>query len=166
MKIRELDPKLLGRVAATVLLVALVAALALSGRAGSSRADSASPPSDEALAVAEERVVQLTTLDHRRIDQQLADLREGLSGDFRQQFEATLATLRSTVTDNRILSTGSVAASGVVAADDGSAEILVAANAEVRSAGSAPPEQRSYRIDVSLVREDGRWLVSGMEFVS
>ena len=63
-------------------------------------------------------------------------------------------------------STGEVVALGVGDLDDDSATVLVAANSTVTNSGTGAEGQvRYYRLRLDLVREDGRWLTSAVEFV-
>jgi Mce-associated membrane protein len=119
----------------------------------------------EAVQVARQQVLNLTTLDHRRIDDQLDQLLGDSTGDFRTQFKAMFATFADTVRKGQVSATGVVAEAGVVRIDESSARVVVASSAQVTNTEATTPETRQYRMAVDLRREGDRWLVSGMEFV-
>jgi Mce-associated membrane protein len=119
----------------------------------------------EAVQVARQQVLNLTTLDHRRIDDQLDQLLGDSTGDFRTEFEAMVATFADTVRKGRVNATGVVAETGIVRIDEESARVIVASSAQVTNTAATAPESRQYRMAVDLRREGDRWLVSGMEFV-
>lgn len=119
----------------------------------------------DVISVAEEQVVELTTLDTNNVDSQLKTLIGRTTGDFRDQFEAMTSTFTQVVLDGKVEAKGSVLESGVSKISSSAAQVVVAAEATVSNADSKEPVDRSYRMSVQLKHVDGAWLVSGMKFV-
>lgn len=152
-------------VALVAVVLALAAACALTWRTTEQRQDEASA-GRAAVTAAEAQVLELTTLDQRRIDDQLATLRSHTTGEFRRQFEGILATFATVVKQQKVQATGKTGGSGLERLDGRRATVLVASVAEVTNAGAKKPVLRTYRIRVDLSLVDGEWLTSGMEFVA
>lgn len=152
-------------VALVALVLALAAAAVLTWRTTEQRDDEAAA-GRSAVAAAEAQVLELTTLDQRRIDDQLATLRSHTTGEFRRQFEGILTTFATVVKEQKIQATGSIGGSGLERLDGRRATVLVASVAEVTNAGAKNPVPRTYRIRVNLSLVEGEWLTSGMEFVA
>lgn len=151
----------IGLTALTLVLLAVTVLLGLQARQDAAEADRR----DTAIAVARERVLQLTTLSYTDIDHQLEVLLDGTTGEFRRQFQGTLGTFAQVVRQGKVEATGEIAEAGVVRIDDDTARVLVAATAMVRNTESKKTQPRQYRLAVDLQRDGGTWLVSGMEFV-
>lgn len=147
------------------MVLALAVAAALTWRTTERREDEAAAGS-AAVTAAEAQVLELTTLDQRHIDDQLATLRSHTTGEFRRQFEGILTTFATVVKEQKIQATGKIGGSGLERLDGRRATVLVASVAEVSNAGSKTPVPRTYRIRVNLSLVDGKWLTSGMEFVA
>lgn len=119
---------------------------------------------DEAVAVAREQVLDLTTMDSSTVEQKLDTLGDRLSGDFKRQFEGFAGTFAGAVTKDKVQATGEITGAALAEYDDGSATVIVASTAQVR-AGKKQPVERHWRFKVLLDRSDDEWLISGMEFV-
>ena len=120
---------------------------------------------EQILAAARQRAVNFITLDYRHLDRDLARVERGATGTFRKQFTAGTANLREIVTQNQAVARGEVLEAGIVSADADSARVLVVADSTVTNTASTEPEKRHYRLQLDLVRKDGAWLVSDLEFV-
>jgi Mce-associated membrane protein len=90
---------------------------------------------------------------------------DGATGEFRTQFEAGTQDLAELVTANQAVSRGEVLEAGIVTADEDSARVLVVADSTVTNTAGTEPQKRHYRLQLDLVRDDGRWLVSDLQFV-
>ncbi len=69
------------------------------------------------------------------------------------------------MTANQAVSNGEVLEAGIVSDDDDSARVLVVADSTVTNAASEQPQKRHYRLQMDLVRDGDRWLVSDLQFV-
>ena len=87
------------------------------------------------------------------------------TGDFRSQFRAGTKDLTALVTENKATSQGEVLDAGIVSDDADSARVLVVADSTVTNSADPKPQKRHYRMQLDLVREGSRWLVSDLQFV-
>lgn len=120
----------------------------------------------EVLAAAERKVVQLTTIGAKTSEDDIERLLEGTSTNFREEFAAQADSFVSSLRQGEVDASGEVVAAGVKQLGDDSATVLVAATGSVSNKEAAGVQPRYYRLLVRLVRDDGAWLVDGMEFVS
>lgn len=151
------------------LAVVLVGLLVAVGLVWSSRGDvdaGLSTAQREVAAAARAEAVAFLTVDHEDMDAVVDAVLAGATGDFAEQYAAQRDTLVSEAERTEATSTGEVVALGVGDLDDDSATVLVAANSTVTNSGTGAEGQvRYYRLRLDLVREDGRWLTSAVEFV-
>ncbi len=149
-----------------VVLVALLVALGLVVTSRGDVDDELSTAQREVAAAARAEAVAFLTVDHQDMDAVVDAVLAGATGDFAEQYAARRDTLVSEAERTEATSTGEVVALGVGDLDDDSATVLVAANSTVANNGTGPEGQvRYYRLRLDLVREDGRWLTSAVEFV-
>lgn len=153
------------------LAVVLVGLLVAIGLVWSSRGDvdaGLSTAQREVAAAARAEAVAFLTVDHEDMDAVVDAVLAGATGDFAEQYAAQRDTLVSEAERTEATSTGEVVALGVGDLDDDSATVLVAANSTVTNSGTGAEGQVRYyrlRLRLDLVREDGRWLTSAVEFV-
>ena len=167
-------PRTGGRLSArtrTILLVGLavvaVAAVALSATT-LTRLSGASEREERRTAVlgaARQQAVNFTTLNYQNLDRDLRRVLRGSTGDFRSQFRAGTKDLSALVTENKATSQGEVLDAGIVSDDADSARVLVVADSTVTNSADPKPQKRHYRMQLDLVREGSRWLVSDLQFV-
>jgi Mce-associated membrane protein len=130
-----------------------------------SAADEREQRRTEVLQAARQAAVNFTTLDYRRLDRDLGRVLAGATGEFRSQFEAGTKDLSELVTANQAVSKGEVLEAGVVSDDADSARVLVVADSTVTNAAESEPQKRHYRLQLDLVRDGERWLVSDLKFI-
>lgn len=154
-----------GRAATTVLVLAL---LALAGWRGLAWQDARDRLSDEkaAAAAASAEVEGLIDISGATSDADMARLLDGATADFRSELEAQADRLQKALAANRVEASGEAVSAGVVELDGDRATVIVAATGTVRNKSTRAAEPRNYRLKVELVRSDGDWLVSGLEFVA
>lgn len=149
-----------------VVLVGLLVAIGLVWSARGEVDDGLSTAQREVAAAARAEAVAFLTVDHQDMDAVVDAVLAGATGDFAEQYAAQRDTLVSEAERTEATSTGEVVALGVGDLDDDSATVLVAANSTVANSGTGPEGQvRYYRLRLDLVRQDGRWLTSAVEFV-
>lgn len=119
----------------------------------------------DVLAAARQFAVNFTSLDYRHYDQDGAHVLADATGEFKKEFASRTKDLTKLVTANKSVSTGRVLDAGIVHADDRSARVLVVADSQVTNVAAPQGQSRSYRLQLDLVHEGGRWLTSGLEFV-
>lgn len=120
----------------------------------------------DAVAVARRSVTALTTVSAKSLDDDISRMMKDATPGFRSQFEKQAKAFREGVQQGKVASEGSVTAAGISSITDRKAVVMVAADGTVSNAVSSGPQQRSYRLRVTLKRSGDHWLVSGMEFVS
>ena len=120
----------------------------------------------DAVAVAQRSVTALTTVSAKSLDDDISRMMKDATPGFRSQFEKQAKAFREGVQQGKVSSKGSVTAAGVSSITERKAVVMVAADGTVSNAVSSGPQQRSYRLRVTLKRSGDHWLVSGMEFVA
>ena len=117
------------------------------------------------LAAARQSTLNFTSLDYRHYGRDSAHVLEGATGDFKKQFAAQTEQLTELVARNRSVSEGQVLDAGIVRSDAHSARVLVVADSKVTNTAVPKGEARTYRLQLDLVHQGGRWLTSDVEFV-
>jgi Mce-associated membrane protein len=152
-----------------VIAALLVVALAATGYAGYTWYDAHERRQDRTavLATARQFAVDFVSINAATVDQDLARVAVGATGDFGDEFQAGMPTVRTSVLENKVESAGTALRAGLVSADGDSAVVLVAVDATVRNVKSPDGRVSHYRIQLDLVREGGGgpWLVSKLQFV-
>ena len=117
------------------------------------------------LAAARQSALNFTSLDYRHYEQDSANVLKGATGDFKDQFSAQTAELTKLVAANRSVSQGQVLEAGITRSDERTARVLVVADSKVTNSAAPGGQARTYRLQLDLVLEHGRWLTSDVEFV-
>lgn len=154
-----------GPAATTVLVLAL---LAFAGWRGLAWQDARDRVADEraAAAAATAEVEGLIDISGATSDEEMAELLAGATADFRSELEAQADRLQKALAANEVKATGEAVSTGVVELDGDKATVIVAAAGEVTNKSTKAAEPRNYRLKVDLLKSDGEWLVSGLEFVA
>ncbi|WP_368680139.1 hypothetical protein R1X32_05800 (plasmid) [Rhodococcus opacus] len=155
---------------ATMAAIALVAlaALVVGGVSWTNlRAEQAAQSRDEQiLETARQVVVNLVTLRHQSVDEDIQRVADGTTGPFRDQFTSASGNFGDVLNQGQVESTGEVKEAGLVTSDDEHAVVLAAVTSTVKNTEAPDGEIRVYRMKVSLDSVDGNWLVSDVEFVA
>ncbi|MDQ0993771.1 Mce-associated membrane protein [Streptomyces sp. V3I7] len=150
-----------GLVLATVLVT--VPAVWLGLRVSDQRA--AEQRRQDILAAARQSALNFTSLDYRHYGRDSGNVLKGATGTFKKQFAAQTAELTKLVAKNKSVSEGQVLEAGIVRSDERTARVLVVADSKVTNTAAPQGQARTYRLQLGLVRVDGRWLTSDVEFV-
>ncbi|MFH8656493.1 hypothetical protein [Streptomyces afghaniensis] len=150
-----------GLVVATVLTTALSIWLAV-GLTGQRAAEQRR---QDVLAAARQSALNFTSLDYRHYQRDSGNVLKSATGDFKKQFTAQTEQLTELVAENKSVSEGQVLEAGIVRSDARSARVLVVADSKVTNTAVPDGEARTYRLQLDLVLEGGRWLTSDVEFV-
>jgi hypothetical protein len=157
------------------LLTALICLAASQGCAGP--ADGGASPvagsdtgelRDEAVRVAEQAAVTLTSLDRLDGEAGYDRLLELLTDPARQEWEQRRAEYLATIMSDAATSDSAVTASGVAAFDPATAEtatVLVAVTATVSTEQNATPDKLHHRLQLSLINTPAGWQISQLTFV-
>ncbi|MFD9219541.1 hypothetical protein ACFWDI_05810 [Streptomyces sp. NPDC060064] len=117
------------------------------------------------LAAARQSALNFTSLDYRHYTRDSTNVLKGATGDFKEQFAAQTAELTKLVAANKSVSEGQVLEAGITRADERKARVLVVADSKVTNTAAPQGQARTYRLQLDLVHEGGRWLTSSVEFV-
>ena len=160
-------PRLVVPIALGLLLVGLlglVAWLAVDARDARARDDER----QAALQAARQQAVNLTTISYETADRDLGRIITAATGTLKTQFEAQRAQFPAVLKRDKSVSVGNVLAAGVASQRGSTIEAVVAVDAAVSNAESAKAGSgkllKHYRMDMKLVRINGRWLVSQVAF--
>lgn len=121
---------------------------------------------EDVVRAAEAEVVALISVSSKTTEADLEKLADGATGDFRAELTEQSQALRDALRGEQVTSTGAVASTGVVSWSPERARVIVAARGNVANKAARDARPRSYRLEVDLRNVDGRWLVSGLEFVA
>ena len=155
-----------------LLLVGLLGWLMLFAVRGDVAAPGSTPAEERAQEhaaisrAARAETLAFLTIDHTKMDQLTEKVLDGATGDFKKQYQASLKSLKESAASQESFSTGRVDEVGLSEIDADSASVFVAAGSKVKNRGTkGEVEDRSWRIKLTMAKEDSRWLVSNLEFV-
>ncbi len=151
---------LLTAVLVAVALLATIAASVVLSLHWASAADQANLDASERTAVvrvAEQFTVRVNNYDSTTVDGYQQSITPMLSTKFKAQFSKAMTEIIGQVKQAKMVSKGEVLASGVSEIDADSAQVLVVADASVKTVYDQ--RKRHFRWQVSLVKVDGHWLV-------
>ena len=111
----------------------------------------------EVARVAEQFTVRVNNYDSESVEDYKASVSEMLTTKFSDEFDKAMEDIVTSVQEAEMDSEGTVLASGVASIDQDSAEVLVVADADVKTVFDT--RQRHFRWEISLVKVDGTWLV-------
>ncbi len=150
-----------------VLSVLALAFLAVSGYFGYThrQAERAAQQRSEIVDAASQGVVNLTTMDFQRADEDVQKVLDGSAGEFRDEFEARSKDLIAVMQEAQVKSVGVVRQAAIERQDGDSADVLVAVAQKVSNAGGAAEEPRSQRMRVTMQLEDGTYKIVKAGFV-
>jgi len=118
-----------------------------------------------AVAAARQFTVDFVSISASTVDADIQRVTSGATGDFAGEYTRGKTQVRAAVVENEVQSQGTVLRAALVSGDTDSAVVLVAADATVRNVKAPQGRPSHYRVKVDLVKEEGRWLVSKLEFV-
>lgn len=146
----------LGLVAATVLVA--VGRLGPSGVTG--------VPAPDAVAAARQVAVDVTSLDYRKLDAEVAAVRRSSAGTFRDELERSRDALVKRLTAEQRVSSSRVLAAAVVSPGQEETLVLVALDENRQTKANAAGTAIRYRLQLRMHREDGRWLLTELRPVA
>ncbi|GAA4689212.1 hypothetical protein GCM10023215_26740 [Pseudonocardia yuanmonensis] len=120
---------------------------------------------ENALSAARQTAVNLTTIDFSHAEDDVRRVLDGSTGDFGGLFTQNLDSYVGVVKDGEVVTTGEVTEAGIEKYDGETATAVVAVRTTVKNKTVPDGEQRFYRLVEQLEHQDGRWLVSRVEFV-
>lgn len=119
----------------------------------------------EFTAAARKGVVELTSLDFNKAKEDAQRIIDNSAGEFRSDFESKSGDFIKVVQDSKVITKGTVRGTAVESMSADSAVVLVAAISEVTNAAGGKHEPRSWRLSVTVTRDNGQIKLSKVEFV-
>lgn len=163
---------------AAALAVALVASLVGLGVALTRGGDDGGSPTsssaaDEALDLREAEsaaldaaraaAVQLTSYDHATLEEDFAWVEDSGTQELQDQFSQISTPIRKAVTELEVHAEGTVQDAAARAEDVDHVTVLLFVDQTLTSAASSERRLVTPRVTLSMVRQDGRWLVDAVE---
>ena len=110
-------------------------------------------------ATVAERVEQLLSYDHSTFDEDLAAAQEVMTEDFQEEYEPTVEEIRATAVRQRRTQEARVVAVSVIDAEPDRVHTLLFVDTYSARQGRDGQDIMQNRVDVTMVREDGEWLI-------
>jgi Mce-associated membrane protein len=115
-----------------------------------------------ALQAARAGIVDVTSFDYVTLDDDIAQIRNVTTGDLQQESVDQLDKSRQQITDAQAVVNTSVVGAAVGAADDDTATVFAVLQSTQQTSTSQQAQVQRYRVEITLTRVDGRWLLSGI----
>lgn len=136
------------------------------GQSGSGIREETDAERREVLDAARDLVRNFSNFDYQDPDTTIEAVLAGSTGDFAEAYRAESDGLRRLAREAKSTMTADVFAAGLVSLDEDSATVIVATTGSVTNKTTGfEPEARNHRIQVELVRTNGEWLVSDLQYV-
>ena len=158
------QPIVLGCVAVAVVLTAVFGFLAFRAWGEERDLDKAAAASQAVRATLVDTLEDVLSYDFQTFDQDREKALAQLSPDFREDYRSTLDTIEETAVEQRRSQRAEVIAVAVVRADADQVTTLVFINRTTSTAGSGKERILQDRANVTVVREDGKWLIDDITF--
>jgi Mce-associated membrane protein len=150
----------LGVAAVVAVLVAALAAVAATRASDRTAVDTAG---DDALDAATASVARVLSYDYRHLDEDFRTAESRLTPRFRKQYIATTAKGVQPLADKyKAISTAQVTSAGLVSAATDRVTVLVFVAQQVTNTLLSAPRLDRSRINVTMVRSGGEWLIDGL----
>ncbi|HJQ43084.1 MAG TPA: hypothetical protein VJ831_08365, partial [Jatrophihabitantaceae bacterium] len=107
--------------------------------------------------------IDFSTYDYRHLDQDFAKVSAHLAPSFRAQYASTTASLKSIVVQYRGVATASVQGVGVTSVSSKKAVVVVFLDQQVTNSATKTPRIDRNRLEVTLQRSKGQWLLSDLQ---
>lgn len=120
----------------------------------------------EALAAGQRAAVEFTSFDYSTAMADLKRLQGDTTAGFVQGFTDDRDAFVKSLQSGKVKVVGQATAAGLYGYTGDQAHVLVAIKAQFQSAQSPTPQERDYRMDLSMVYRDGRWLADAAGFVA
>jgi Mce-associated membrane protein len=148
---------------AAVLVLAVAAAVTfgvlLQQRAATDRAGA------QALATAKAYAVTVTSYDYQNLDRNFADVLDGATGEFKDQYSGASQTLRQLIANAKATAKGTVLGAGISSASPDQVQVVVFVDQSISNAATTQPRIDRNRVLMTLTPHDGRWLVGKLELM-
>lgn len=116
----------------------------------------------QAVAAAVKYAVALMNFDSQAMDRNVATLRDGATGEFKQRYDKSHGSLRTLLLDHQATAQGQVVESVVKSASANKVEVLLFVEQLVSNVED-PDGDLDSRIKMTMEKVDGRWLASKVD---
>jgi Mce-associated membrane protein len=113
-----------------------------------------------ALTAAKSYAVDLASYNYKSLDQNFGKVLNESTPTFKQDFTQSTDALKTAFTRYRASASGTVVSAGLVSATSTSAVVLVFLNQTVRNTLQKSKSTTESRVEITLLRSDGRWLIN------
>ena len=122
---------------------------------------------DAAVRAATLETATWAHVDYRKADAYFTAVENGATGLFLDQFKASVPATRQLLAANKSVQVPTIPKDGAALMErkGSTAKVLIAMDATVTNKATTKPQPRQYRLQVTLTRHDGRWLISNLGFV-
>lgn len=161
----------IARVTPRLVWVLVVLALAASVALGATRgrdwyaARQTTAAQASATAAARQLAINFVSVDHTRVDADIARVRAGATGDFLKSYTTAADQLKKVLVANKTVSTVQRSEAALVSGDLDSAVALVGVVAPTKNTAVPAGETKTYRMRLELRRVGTAWKVENLEFV-
>lgn len=115
---------------------------------------------------ADRTAMALLNVDYRSSEKTIKAVKATSTADFAKEFSNASDGLIKLTREARSVMTADVIWTGVVRLDENAATVIVATEGDVKNAQTGEKAAaRNFRLKLDLVRSNGRWLTSGLDFV-
>ena len=120
---------------------------------------------EAAMRYAQQTLLNLFTISAESLDEDIQQVLDGATGQFRQEFSQGSENLREIVNTNQVVSEGKIVESGLVRLEDDTATALLVVDVTVRNKENPEGGFDSHRVKLELERQGDQWLTSFLEVV-
>jgi Mce-associated membrane protein len=117
----------------------------------------------EALAAAQQYAVTLTSIDADHIDQDLAAVTAGATGDFKKTYAQSAYNLKPLLVQAKSASKGQVLDAAVQSASSNEVVVMLFVDAAITNVTNPTPRVDRNRILMTMDKVSGRWLASKVD---
>jgi Mce-associated membrane protein len=152
---------------ALLLCAAIVVAVALAGVAGVQYLRHQGEAADraEVVSVGREAILNLTSFGYLTAEADVGRLAETATPRFLAEFEQDKDSFLTLLREGQVTTTSEASGAGLAEYADDTATVLVAVRSTLANVSAAEPENRTYRVSLAMVRQDGQWLADRVEFM-
>jgi Mce-associated membrane protein len=115
-----------------------------------------------ALQAARAGIVDVASFDYVTLDDDIEQIRNVTTGDLKDESVDQLDQRRQQITDAQAVVNTTVVGAAVGEADEDSATVFAVIQSTQQTRASEQAQVQRYRVEISLQRVDGRWLLSGI----
>jgi Mce-associated membrane protein len=120
---------------------------------------------EQFAAGARQGVINLMSLNFNNGQADLQRVLDTTTGSFHDDFEKSQKDFLTVMQDSKVVTSTSVDATAVESMTDDSASVLITATSQVANNASQQPTPRSWRLSVTVQRDNGQVKMSKVEFV-